>query len=170
MDDQSPRFSWGHININVMNLERSIQFYEKLGFELFIPAIPYLGLTSAAASREISRPGAAALGLDAKTRARACIMQLDRGFPKIDLTEIEGGNQAKPLTNSDLGLVRFCLASQNLAEDYETLCSQGIEFLAPPQTCDGGLADIATCVDPDGTLVELLQVYLDKWPRLDLNK
>ena len=170
MDDQTPRFSWGHININVTNLERSIQFYEKLGFELFIPAIPYLGLTSEPAFREISQPGAAALGLDTKTRARACIMQLDRGFPKIDLTETEDVNQAKPLTNSDLGLVRFCLASQNLAEDHAHLCNQGVEFLSPPQTCDGGLADIATCVDPDGTLIELLQVYLDKWPRLDVSK
>lgn len=170
MDDQAPRFSWGHININVANLERSIQFYEKLGFKLFITAIPYLGLTSEPAPREISRPGARALGLDTRTRARACIMQLNRGFPKIDLTEIEEVNQAKPLTNSDLGLVRFCLGSQNLLEDYENLCSQGVEFLSPPQTCDGGLADIATCVDPDGTLIELLQVYLEKWPRSDMSK
>ena len=34
------RFSWGHININVQNLDQSIAFYRKLGFEVFIPGVP----------------------------------------------------------------------------------------------------------------------------------
>ena len=46
MTEQVPKFGWGHINVNVSNLERSIAFYEKLGFQQFIPAIPYLGLTA----------------------------------------------------------------------------------------------------------------------------
>jgi hypothetical protein len=92
-------------------------------------------------------------------------LQLNRGFPKFDLTVLEATVRSKPLTNSDLGLVRFCLASQNLQQDYEHLCGLGVEFITPPLNCDGGLADIATCMDPDGTLIELLQVYLDKWPR-----
>ena len=40
----SQRFRWGHININVANLDLSTSFYEKLGFELFRPDIPYLSL------------------------------------------------------------------------------------------------------------------------------
>ena len=164
MSDRTPDFSWGHININVANLERSIEFYQKLGFELFIPAIPYLGLNAQPVARMLSQDTAQALGLETQTSGRACIMQLNRGFPKIDLTELVVAGQANPLGNRDLGLVRFCLASQDLQGDYEYLCGQGVEFLSPPQTCDGGLADIATCKDPDGTLIELLQVYLDKWP------
>ena len=38
------RFRWGHININVADLDLSISFYEELGFEIFMPGIPYLGL------------------------------------------------------------------------------------------------------------------------------
>jgi predicted lactoylglutathione lyase len=53
MSIQAPKFTWGHININVSNLERSIEFYEKLGFEVFIPSIPYLGLKSEAVTQVI---------------------------------------------------------------------------------------------------------------------
>jgi len=28
------------------------------------------------------------------------------------------------------------------------------------------MADVAVCVDPDGTLIELLLVYLDRWPAI----
>ncbi len=166
MSDRGPHFGWGHININVRNLERSIAFYEKLGFEVFIPAIPYLDLTATAGATAMAPASARALGLPELSCGRACIMQLDSGFPKIDLTELADQAQQKPLTNADLGLVRICLVSQNLQSDYVRLSDQGVEFLSAPQPGKDGMADIATCVDPDGTLIELLQVYLDKWPPL----
>ena len=170
MSDQVRQLGWGHININVSNLDRSIEFYEKIGFEMLIPAIPYLGLTAEAGITAMPEASARALGLTAETRGRACIMQLDSGFPKIDLTEFADTAQEKPLTNADLGLVRLCLVSQNLQEDYARLIEQGVEFLSAPQPGKDGLADVATCVDPDGTLIELLQVYLEKWPSLPLGE
>ena len=163
MTNQAPKLAWGHININVSNLEQSIAFYEKLGFQQFIPAIPYLGLSAKKESVALPQTSACALGVAKNTRGRACIMQLDDGFPKLDLTEFDIEQQNKPLSNGDLGLVRICLASQNLKQTYEQLCAQGIEFISPPQRDDGGLADIAVCRDPDGTLIELLQVYLENW-------
>jgi len=157
------RFGWGHININVGNLDASIEFYRKLGFESFIDGIPYLNLS--AANVETMQAGSAlALGVSEGTAARACIMQLDDGFPKIDLTQLSGLEQRAPLENADRGLVRFCLMSQDLATDYDDLVAAGVPFLSPPQQCQARMADVATCVDPDGTLIELLQVYLDKWP------
>jgi len=164
MSDQTPQFTWGHININVSNLDQSIEFYEKLGFAMFMPAIPYLSLTAQPGTMTMPAASARALGLPADTRGRACIMQLNTGFPKIDLTEFAHQTRQAPLTNSDLGLVRLCLVSRNLQQDYAHLSKQGVKFLSTPQRSEGGLADVATCVDPDGTLIELLQVYLDKWP------
>ena len=41
-----PDLSWGHININVSCLEDSIAFYQKLGFSLLLPGIPYLELNA----------------------------------------------------------------------------------------------------------------------------
>lgn len=156
------RFGWGHVNINVRDLDASVAFYEKLGFQSFIPAIPYLNL-SQDTEAPIPAEAGEALGLERETAGRACIMQLDDGFPKLDLTELRGGEPRKPLKNRDLGLVRICLISEDLAADYEHLQSRGVPFLAPPAACHERLADVAVCVDPDGTLIELLQVYLDRW-------
>ena len=156
------KFEWGHININVSDLEASIEFYKKLGFTPFVPGVPYLNL-NAKATAEIPSASAEALGLAEGTGGRACIMQLGDGFPKIDLTELTKGQQRSPQRNDDLGLVRICLISENLVSAYEALKSQGIEFVSPPAACHERLADVAACRDPDGTLIELLQVYLDRW-------
>ena len=155
-------FSWGNININVSNLDASIAFYKKLGFTIFVPGVPYLNL-NIEASAEIPSAAGKALGLAEGTKGRACIMQLDESFPKIDLTEFTGQRQKSPLLNDDLGLVRICLISEDLVATYEELNSQGVEFLSPPTACHDRLADVAVCKDPDGTLIELLQVYLDRW-------
>ncbi|MEH6634454.1 MAG: VOC family protein [Halioglobus sp.] len=163
MKQQTPSLSWGHININVSNLDQSIAFYQKLGFSVLLPGIPYLGLT---ATPELTRmPASAARALDVpeQNEGRACIMQLDDGFPKIDLTEWSSAKQQRPPHNADLGLVRLCLASQDLAADYAMLVEQGVAFLSAPQGMQDGKADIAVCIDPDGALIELIQLYLDKW-------
>ena len=61
---------WGHVNVNVSNLERSIAFYEKLGFESYRPDITYLDLTDGAGTAEIPDSCSHALGLAVETRAR----------------------------------------------------------------------------------------------------
>ncbi|MEM8767676.1 MAG: VOC family protein [Pseudomonadota bacterium] len=156
---------WGHININVSNLDRSVAFYELLGFRRFMPGIPYLQLEEARAGA-MHEDSAAALGLPAGVRGRACIMGLDDGFPKLDLTELAVGAQASPLANADLGVVRICLSSRDLPGDYERLTAAGVEFLSAPAPAASGLADLAVCRDPDGTLIEVVQIYLDRWARL----
>jgi catechol 2,3-dioxygenase-like lactoylglutathione lyase family enzyme len=161
------RLIWGHININVSDLDASIHFYQQLGFELFMPSIPYLNLTAEPGqSRQLSPELAEGLGVPAGTTGRACIMQLGKGLPKLDLTELSATDSRGPLHNSDLGFVRLCLASQDLRSDYQRLSDQGVEFLSPPTQCANRLADMAICKDPDGTLIELLQVYLERWPRV----
>jgi catechol 2,3-dioxygenase-like lactoylglutathione lyase family enzyme len=164
MTKPAPDFTWGHININVGNLERSVAFYEKLGFASYRPGIPYLALTSDAGVTEMPETCTRALGLTAATKARACIMQLGRGFPKLDLIEFADKAETKHVSNADLGLVRICLAAKNLSEDYLRLSAQGVPFISAPQLCQDGMADIAICMDPDGTLVELIQPHPDKWP------
>lgn len=158
----APSFLWGHININVTDLDASITFYEKLGFTPFLPGIPYLNLASQTRA-EVPEAAAQALGLPVDTPGRACIMQLDDGFPKLDLTEFSSAAQREPLENADLGVVRICLVVEDLEAAHADLVEQGVEFLSPPAACHERLADVAVCRDPDGTFIELLQVFLDRW-------
>ncbi len=158
----TPNLSWGHININVSNLDDSIAFYEKLGFSLLIPGVPYLGIKKDVGT-EIPADQSKALGVSAGAKARACIMQLNDGFPKIDLTEYAKDSPQGAGANDDLGMVRLCLATQNLAQDYAWLKDAGVDFLSEPTEGVGGLAHIAICRDPDGTLIELIEIHLEKW-------
>ena len=163
MSNKTPALSWGHININVSNLDESIAFYQKLGFSMLLPGIPYLDLTASDGSNRMPATAARALAMPEQCEGRACIMQLDEGFPKIDLVEWSNTDQQSPLGNADLGLVRLCLASQDLESDYATLVERGVKFLSEPQVTKDGKADIAVCVDPDGSLIELIQLHLEKW-------
>ena len=158
----TPKLNWGHININVSNLDTSIAFYEKLGFSMLIPGVPYLGVEKDT-MLEIPALQAAALDVAAGSTARACIMQLDDGFPKLDLTEYANDAPQGAGASDDLGIVRLCLATQNLAMDHATLTEAGVEFLSEPTEGVGGLANIAICRDPDGTLIELIEIHLEKW-------
>lgn len=163
MADQQAGFGWGHININVRDLDRSVEFYRRLGFEIFIPGIPYLALTNQADAGLLPGDAADALGIARGARGRACIMQLDDGFPKLDLTEFVDLKADGPLTNADLGVVRICLVTEDLEGEVARLKGEGVTFVSEPKSGHGGLADMAVCQDPDGTLIELLQVYLDRW-------
>ena len=158
----TPNLTWGHININVSNLEQSIAFYQKLGFSTLIPGVPYLGIERES-MREIPAEQRAALEVPVGTHARACIMQLDDGFPKIDLTEYSKESPQSAGANDDLGMVRLCLATRDLKADYAALKEAGVEFLSEPTGGVGGMADIAICRDPDGILIELIELHLEAW-------
>ena len=158
-------FQWGHINVNVSDLERSIAFYELLGFKLFMPAIPYFGLERGEA-RSLEDGHADVLGVPRGTTGRACIVQLDDGFPKLDLTALDCAAPAQPLGTQDLGVVRICLACADLAAEVARLEAAGVGFLTPSATGTAGLVEVALCRDPDGTLIELLQIYPQRWAAL----
>ena len=158
------KLAWGHININVTNLDASIAFYELLGFSTTMPAIPYLGLNQTE-QRPLNAEAAVALDMPFETTGRACIMQLDNGFPKLDLTEWQATDEliADPLLNQDTGIVRICLASRDLSKDFAELLEAGVKFFSEPKQTQDGKADIVICQDPDGTLIELIQIYPEKW-------
>jgi catechol 2,3-dioxygenase-like lactoylglutathione lyase family enzyme len=160
----SQRFRWGHINVNVSDLDVSIAFYRLLGFDMFRSGIPYLGLEADEAT-VVPATTAQVLDVPPDTRGRACIMQLGKGLPKLDLTEFSSSGAQRPLQNQDVGIVRLCLVSEDVQADYRQLEAQGVEFLGPPAECTERMAEVAICKDPDGTLIELIQVHLDRWPR-----
>ena len=161
MSETTQGFGWGHVNLNVADLDRSIAFYELLGFSVFLPGIHYLGLGQHEVTT-IDGAYAEVLGVAPGTRGRACIMELGGGSPKLDLTEFDTPAPAGPLANGDRGLVRLCLVCADLDAQFARLDAAGVPFLTPPRTGAGELAELAVCSDPDGTRIELLQLHLDR--------
>ena len=161
----TPPVAWGHVNLNVSDLERSIAFYEQLGFAEFMPGIAYLGITRDGPPAAIPEACATALGLARGTRARGCILGLPGGFPMLDLTSYEGAGSGEPASGGGSGWERICLASQDLDADVARLRAGGVEFLSDPAEDPGGLARIAICLDPDGHRIELIQIAFERWPR-----
>lgn len=158
----SQRFRWGHVNINVSDLDASIGFYAKLGFEVMMPSIPYLNV-EAGHWKAVTPAAAQALGIPGDFQARGCILQLGKGFPKLDLTEFSKTQAREPLHNTDRGIVRLCLASSDLQADHQYLVDAGVTFRSAPTACEQRMADVAVCVDPDGTLIELIQIHAHRW-------
>lgn len=161
MANYQPDLAWGHVNINVRKLENSIKFYELMGFKVLIEGIPYLDLDSVYPARYLPDDAADAMGIDRGLQGRSVIMQLGNGFPKIDLIELVTDSKRSPLSNSDLGLVRFCLLTQDLHGVVAHLKTHGVPFISDIKSAHRDLAQIAICKDPDGTLIELLQPQLD---------
>ncbi|NNL85870.1 MAG: VOC family protein, partial [Myxococcales bacterium] len=57
------------------------------------------------------------------------------------------------------------LLTRELDAVYERLRADGVEFPRPPQAGKDGMANLAICKDPDGTLIELLEIHPDRWPK-----
>jgi glyoxylase I family protein len=140
-----------HINVNVTDFERSLKFYEMLGFHV----VRDLG--------EFSDPRLAR-GLGApECRGRAVLMILGDNLhaTRLDLIEwkvpsIEG--RAYPHL-FHAGACRIALRTKTLRAVYEELKNRGVQFLSEPQSFDarGGEAGFVCMTDPDGTVIELIQ-------------
>jgi catechol 2,3-dioxygenase-like lactoylglutathione lyase family enzyme len=142
-----------HINLNVSDIERSIGFYEALGFEV-------LGRNDAEWSPETGEvlgvPGA---------QGRACIMSLKGDVArstKLDLLEWKhplSPTWPRPAAN-DPGAPRIALRVRNVEAAYRELSSAGVEFLSRPAGAAPalGIANVVCCRDPDGFLVEFVEL------------
>lgn len=56
------------------------------------------------------------------------------------------------------GITHFALTVDNLNELYEKALKEGVKFNAPPQTPPDGKALVTFCRDPEGNLLELVEV------------
>lgn len=142
-----------HINLNVSDIDRSIRFYEALGFEV-------LGRNDAEWSPETGEvlgvPGA---------QGRACIMSLKGDIArttKLDLLEWKhplSPSRPRPEAN-DPGAPRIALRVRNVEAAYRELSSVGVEFVSKPAGAAPalGIANVVCCRDPDGFIVEFVEL------------
>ena len=142
-----------HININCTNFERSLEFYGLLGFKVI---------------RDLKEGGNATLsrGLripDCRGRAVLMILGDSPRSTRVDLIEWKNPKtegQAYPhLWHA--GMCRIALRTRTLVKDYEELKSKGVEFWTEPlmvKLKNGKEEGFVCCTDPDGTVIELIQV------------
>ncbi len=139
-----------HVNICVRDMERSIQFYQDLGFKKvndFTMEDPSVG---------------DALGLKAR-KLRGVFMRLgdDANSPVLDLVQfMDPPPQGQPYPSlNNIGICRIAFTVDDIDKTYEELKAKKVEFVAPLHKIDGpGGAKIGVVCfkDPDGTVLELL--------------
>jgi glyoxylase I family protein len=136
-----------HLNINCSNFERSLAFYQMLGFKV----VADMGEGSDATIAQ-------GLGLPAG-RYRGVLMQIGAGerATLLDLIQwYEPAGSEKPYPALyHLGICRVALETPDVGKVYEQLKARGVEFLSEPKFFSGGVSFVC-CKDPDGTIVEFI--------------
>lgn len=142
-----------HVNVNCSDFERSLAFYEMLGFEVLME-VP-----------ETNTPEvAAAVGLE-PYRLRAALIRLkDARSPfVIDLIQWKHPADSSPpyARLNHLGIARIAMASSDLDGDMARLQAEGVEFISEPVTVvwEGSPDSRFVCFkDPDGSVLELVEM------------
>lgn len=136
-----------HTGIVVSDMSRSLPFYrDLLGMEVWLDIVddsPFLATLT-----EV--PGA---------RLRAVKLRAPDGV-SIELLQYLSHPQVVPRErrSCDVGCNHVALQVQDIDALYERLTAAGIRFHAPPAGAPDGGARIAYCRDPEGVVVELVQV------------
>ena len=141
-----------HVNINCSDFERSREFYEALGFELFLEA------------PETNTPEVQAAVDLPNYRLRGGLLRLrDAKLPLVlDLLEWREPSDADPPYTglNHLGIARVALYSSDLEADVAQFRRRGVEIIAEAATVywENRASSRSVCFkDPDGTVLELVQ-------------
>jgi catechol 2,3-dioxygenase-like lactoylglutathione lyase family enzyme len=142
-----------HFTVNATNFERSLAFYQTLGFELLRD------------NRDVVWPEFVAknFGL-ARAQARGALLAIGAGaeHTRLDLLEWLEPRQAplESLPPIEERVPRImALRTRNVRAAYADLSSKGIRFLTEPYVPDPalGIEAVVCCRDPDGLIVELIE-------------
>lgn len=139
-----------HVNICVRDMERSIRFYQQIGFNKvndFTAEDPHIG---------------DGLGVKAN-KIRGVFMRIgdDPNAPVLDLVQfLDPPTQGQPYSSlNNVGICRIAFAVKDIEKAYADLQKMDVEFVAPLTTIDGlvdGKVSFVCFKDPDGTILELI--------------
>ena len=141
-----------HVNINCSDFDRSLRFYELLGFLKVIDVPP-----------KNTPEVAAAVGMPPYTvKGALLILQNSKTPLMIDLLEWQEPTDNRPPYPNlyHLGIARIALSTNDLDSDIAFLKSEGVEFLSDPATVkiENHPETRFICFkDPDGTILELVE-------------
>ena len=136
-----------HAGIVVTDLERALRFYrDELGFVI---------------KKQMDESGPCLEKILALPAVRVTTVKMtapDGGM--IELLKFHSHPETRnelPRANQ-IGTSHIALTVKNLDQAYARLTSIGIQFNAPPQRSPDGMVKVTFCRDPDGTLIELVEM------------
>ena len=141
-----------HTVINATDLDRTVDFYKALGFQVLNDR------------RHVKWPDFVGriFGLN-KAQGRGVLMNLpaDPNGPMLDILEwVEP--KAKPIPADGVTVPRIiAFRVKNVAEAYKDLKAKGVQLtgeLVEPQPRDLGVVGVFCARDPDGTVIELIEL------------
>lgn len=140
-----------HVNVNCSDFDRSLAFYEALGFRR---AYALGDVAGEALGRLLDLP---------EPRGRAALLRLgdDPRACHLDLIEWTSPRSDEPpyAALNHLGAARICLHSKDVRADHRALVERGVDVLSEPVALEfaNGSRAVAFCFrDPDGTILELI--------------
>ncbi len=146
-----------HVGINVTDMDRSIEFYEKVGFKIVSSGI----VENPATGRAFQIPGGRRLRF---AHMRLNNVEAESMLDLIQWLEPPTTGRAEP-SMLESGLHRFSILTDDIDGRYETLSAQGVEFTQPPTTVmapDGTRGwRLLFAKDPDGTVFHFVQFVGD---------
>jgi catechol 2,3-dioxygenase-like lactoylglutathione lyase family enzyme len=137
-----------HTGIVVSDLDRAMRFYRDL-----------LGLEIKRRMVESGPCIANILGIP-DVVVETVKLGLDNDGAQIELLSFISHSVSVPEGNRALliGPTHIALTVDNLEDLYIRMCAVGIEFNCPPQSSPDGKVSLTYCKDPDGNLIELVEV------------
>ena len=135
-----------HIGIVVTNMEKSLKFYRDL-----------LGLKIKSL---VDEEGQFLDNMLAHKNVKNKVAKLyaKNGNALVELIDSKSYGNKKDRDFFTIGASHFALTVDDLDETYDYLIKNGVKFTAPPQQSPDGFAKVTFCEDPDGTLIELVEV------------
>ena len=140
-----------HVNINVKDFDRSLAFYQMLGFKVAFN----VGEGGNPAFEEGLRIP--------NNRGKAALLLLgdDPRATRIDLIEWKvPKTEGEPYPHLwHTGVARVAFHTKDIDQEYERLKAKGVEFLSAVQTMKmgGGITKFVCFKDPDGQILELIE-------------
>ena len=132
-----------HFSFTVADLERTTEFYERLGFE------PFKDYVSAGPDAE---EGTGTPGAEIEIQW----LRHPEGEAMLELLRYRDQTAGTAAHNSAVGAAHLCLCVGDVASEHQRLEGEGVEFVSPPHADEFGVRWVYMR-DPDGNVVELLQ-------------
>lgn len=142
-----------HFTVSASNFERSLDFYQRLGFQLLRD------------NRDVVWPQFVAdnFGM-ARAQGRGSLLALDDGESQVRIDLIEWlepreAPAAEPASSDARPPRIVAIRTRNVAAAYDALRARGIEFIREPYRPDPelGVEAVVCCRDPDGLIIELIE-------------